>query len=374
MIRIAYYTDQVYLHGGIERVLANKINYLTATDDFEVYLITSEQRENKFCYDMDERLIHHDLGINYDRKLSYYHPKNIKKVPRHYLALRTKLKEIKPHIVVVCNFSFDYYFIPFMPKDIVKIKEYHSSRYFENLKRKAIKSIFGKLFHKFNDYIELKYDYLAVLTESEKQYYKSNNTVVIPNGLTNFPTNASKLTEKQAISAGRINTVKQFDKLIMAWKDVVKNHPDWKLNIYGDGDALYIGYLQKMIDDYGINKQVELLGTTSNLESKMLDSSFYVMSSSTECFPMVLLEAMSCGLPVISFDCPHGPSNIITNNVDGILVDPDNTQQLANVITLLINNDNDLKNKGKMARENIKRFDQKIIMEKWIELFKKAAI
>ena len=371
-MKIVYYTDQIYLHGGIERVLANKVNYFINEKGFEVFIVTSEQKGNSPCYHIDDKVKLHDIGINYNRNLSYFHPINFIKVFKHFFLLKKKLKELNPDVVIVCNFAFDFFFIPFIYPKIIKIKEFHSSRDFEYHFRKQNKSFIKDLYYKINDYIESKYHYLALLTNDEKRYYKSKNTVVVPNSLTNYPDNYAALTNKKVISAGRIAPVKGFEKLIQAWVLIAKENPDWSLNIYGDGEPEYIYCLKMLIDSLELQNKVKICGSTNNIEQIMLNASIYAMTSITECFPMVLLEALSCGLPVVSFDCPNGPRNIIINNSDGILVENENIDKFALTIMKLINDESFRKRMGKQARENIKRFESSIVMEYWINLFTKS--
>ncbi len=364
-----YITDQIYLHGGGERVLTNKSNYFLENNLAEIFIVTSEQKGNPPCYPINKKVIFKDLAINYDRTKSYFSIANFIKIPSHFFKLKRTIREINPDVVVTLSTQFDFYFLPFIMAKIPKIKEYHSSGHQNALNRQNNTSFLRKLFFKINDYIESKYDTIAVLTKDEEQYYNSHNIVVIPNALTNYPSKTSSLQNKVAISAGRIAPVKQFDKLINAWAYVANVYPDWKLEIYGNGDTNDIEVLQKIINKCNLTNQVQLCGATNELEVAMLNASLYVMSSQTECFPMVLLEAMSCGLPVISFDCPHGPKNIINEAIDGHLVERDNEKKLADAVLSIINNKDNLQKKGKQARENIRRFNQDIIMNQWIVLF-----
>ena len=370
-MKIVYYTDQVYLHGGIERVLANKVNFWVNNKGFETHIVTSEQKGRPLCYPMDEKVIFHDLAINYNRKLSYLNPINFRKTFRHYLALKKKIKEINPDVTIVCNYAFDFYFLPFMHPTITKIKEFHSSRHFDDIARTRNKGLLKKIYYKLNDYIESKYHYIALLTKDEEKYYKSNNTVVIPNALTNIPNQSAELVSKKVISAGRIAPVKGFEKLIHAWVFVARKNPDWTLEIYGNGEKNYINGLQDLIIRLNLQSKVILCGSTNNMKEKMLNASIYAMSSLTECFPMVLLESLSCGLPVVSFDCPNGPRNIVTNNKDGLLVENNNINEFANALFKLINNKELRSAMGKQGKLNIKRLKPKIVMEIWLELFNK---
>lgn len=367
-MRIVYYTDQIYLHGGIERVLANKVNYWVLQKGFEIHIITSEQKENSPCYPIDNRVVLHDLAINYQRSKSYTSLTNILKTFRHFVLLRRKIRQINPDVVVVCNFAFDFYFMPFIAPKVMKIKEFHSSRALEYEQRLQTTSLVKKLYYKINDLIEAKYHYLALLTEDERHYYKSANTVVVPNALSAYPDVAAALTNKKVLSAGRIATVKGFEKLIDAWALVKVNFPDWILEIYGDGEAAYVAKLQRQIDELGLEKQVYLCGVTSKMERQMLDASIYAMSSLTECFPMVLLEALSCGLPIVSFDCPNGPRNIVNNEQDGLIVAHNDIEKLSDGLMRLMQNEALRQDMGKKARINIQRFLPDVVMSQWLEI------
>jgi len=367
-MRLLYYTDQVYMHGGLERVLANKLNYFSEHTAIELHVITFQQENNLPCYPINNNVTFHDLNINYNRDISFLHPSNFKLASKHYSRLKAKIKQIKPDVIVVCNYEFGFYFIPLIAKKTIKIKEFHSSRHFNYLERLKNKNLLKEIKHKLSDYFESKYDYLVLLTTDEQHYFKTNNTVVIPNAIHNIGSEAAELNNKRVISAGRIAPVKGFEYLITAWKIVVETCPDWTLDIYGDGDSDYISQLQKQIETLDLKAQVCLKGATNHLESEMLDASIYVMSSLTECFPMVLLEAMACGLPILSFDCPNGPRHIITHNEDGLLVDYLNSEALAHSLIDMIKNPNKLKQLGIQAKENVQRLTDVNIMPKWLTL------
>lgn len=368
---LVYYTDQVYLHGGLERVLANKLNYFSEHTNIELHVITFQQLEKPSCYEINSKVTFHDLNINYKRNLSFLKLSNIKYAPKHYFKLKEKIRQINPDVIVVCNYEFGFYFMPLIAKKAIKIKEYHSSGHFKYKARKENKSNLKKIIYKVSDYFESKYDYLVLLTKDELKYYKSENTIVIPNAITHINTESTKLLNKKAISAGRIAPVKGFEYLINAWGYVIKTCPDWTLDIYGNGELDYIKKLETQIENLNLQNHVFLKGATQELESKLLKSSIYAMSSLTECFPMVLLEAMSCGVPVVSFDCPNGPRHIIKHNDDGIIVKYLDTVALANSLINLIQNQSKLEELSKQAKNNIYRLYEKNIMPLWLNLFSK---
>lgn len=369
-MKILYYTDQTHEHGGIERVLAGKINYFVEQEGTAVFLLTTEQKGKPHRYPMSDKLIPEDLGINYNRKISYFNPKNFSKIVKHFWRLRRQLRQIDPDVVIIPNFDFSFYFLPFIHRKSKKIKEYHSSRYFESIQRHKNTSFLRKLRYRLTDYIERKYDSLVLLTPDEKQHYKSDNTLVIPNALERIPDKKATLQAKKAISAGRIAPVKGFKKLIAAWAFVAKRFPDWQLEIYGEGEKAYVDELKNQIKDLHLESMVCLCGQTQELEAKMLAASLYLMSSQTECYPMVLLEAQAVGLPIVSFDCPYGPRNIITHNIDGLLVENQYSDKLAGGIIELIKN-KDLRFKmGENANDSTIKNQSDLIMNKWIGLFK----
>ena len=192
-MRLLYYTDQVYMHGGLERVLANKLNYFSEHTAIELHVITFQQENNLPCYPINNNVTFHDLKINYNRDISFLHPSNLKHAPRHYLRLKRKIKEIQPDVIVVCNYEFGFYFIPLIAKKAIKIKEFHSSRHFNNIKRLKNKNLLKGLKYKLSDYFEAKYEHLVLLTTDEQRYFKTNNTVVIPNAIHNIGKKAAAL-------------------------------------------------------------------------------------------------------------------------------------------------------------------------------------
>ncbi|MHA7059203.1 glycosyltransferase family 4 protein [Aquimarina sp. M1] len=366
-MRIAFIIDQVYLHGGIERVLSIKANYFASNEGDEVYIFTTEQKKKKPCYHFDTRIVFKDLGINYNRRKSYFHPENLKKLPKHISRTKAALKAVNPDIVIVCSHSVDTYFVPFIVKYIPKVKEFHYSRFIEKEKRKK-PSLFKRFFFMFTDYVESKYDTLVVLNKDESNYYKSKNTVVIPNPLTFYPDRVSDVSNKKIITAGRIAAVKGYDMLIDIWKEIVPIRKDWELHIFGSGAPGYVKMLQDKIDTAGIQDSIKLMGSTDKIQEEMLTSSIFVMTSHNECFPLVLLEAQACGLPIISFDCPYGPRNIIDRKM-GVLIPLDKNNIFINELSILMNDQESRRLMGKNARENAKKYQLDIVMDLWKKMF-----
>ena len=172
------------------------------------------------------------------------------------------------------------------------------------------------------------------------------------------------------MAAGRISPVKNFGDLIEAFSRVRQQFPDWELHFWGED---YLGTQnshQQKIEELGLQKQILFKGVTPDLKKEMENYSIYAMTSETECFPMVLLEALSVGLPVISYDSPTGPKHILTNNEDSFLVPYKNLDIFVEKLKKLMQNENLRHEMGQKGAENVKRFNIKIIMQQWEDLFK----
>lgn len=365
-MKLLFSIDHLYLHGGAEKVLTHRVNYLADKFDFDITIVTTEQKNKPTCYELSDKITRIDLAVNYYREKSYFHPKNIAKIPYHFKKLNQAIKTIKPDVIIVLNYAFDFYWIPYIFKKTPKIKEYHSSRFYQMEQRKN-DGVFKRIFNSFIDYTVSKYDKIIVLNPTEKEFYTNKNIEVIPNPIS-LSNQTADVASKQVIAAGRIAPVKGFEKLIEAWEIVASVHPDWKLNIYGQGEEHYIFSLKDLILEKQLNNTVFFQPATDTLLDEMIKHSIFVMSSVTECFPMVLLESLSVGLPIISFDCPTGPRNIIINNEDGILVDNQNSNALAEKIVFLINHPKIRGEMSEIGKQNVNRFSEDVIMNKWFSM------
>jgi glycosyltransferase involved in cell wall biosynthesis len=370
-MKIVFSTDQIYLHGGIEKVLSYKANYFADTLGYEVIILTSEQHCHPPCYPLSKKIRLLDIGVNYIRNRSYFSKQNLIKIPLHFIQLYKTIKELNPDIWIIVNYSFDFYWIPFIRRGVPKCKEFHSSRYLEVQSHSTNFPLLKKIRYYFKDWIESKYDQLIVLNPDEQFFFKSKNSIVIPNPIPDSLQPQAPLINKQVLAAGRIAPVKGFEKLIESWKLVTQKNPEWQLHIYGEDYLDTKSKLDKQISELSLKNNVSFKGVSADITATMQDYSLYVMSSQTECFPMVLLEAMSCGIPCVSFDCPTGPRNIITDGKDGLLAEHVNVEDIAFKINHLIENPEIRKKMGTRAKENIKRFRPEIVMEQWQNLFVK---
>ena len=207
-----------------------------------------------------------------------------------------------------------------------------------------------------------------VLTQQDANDWKEAKRVaVIPNAVPFETQEISTLENKQVIMVGRYNDAKGYDYLIPAWDIVHHRHPDWTLHVYGSGE-LHDQVVQWIMERH-LDNTIILHEPVDNIREKYLESSIAVLSSRYEGFSLVLLEAMSCGVPFVSFDCPHGPRNIIRSGEDGLLVEYLDSQALADGICQLIENESLRKRLGANAKKNICRFSRESVMQQWEDLF-----
>lgn len=363
-MKIVYLTDQTFLHGGIEKVLATKANFLAEQYHHQVTVVTTEQKGHQPCYTFSEKVNLRDIAINYYRDKSYFHPLNLIKAIKHFFKIKKLIKQLQPDVMVVSNYSFDFYFLPYILSKIPKIKEFHSSKYFD-YHRKPI-GIKEKLMAFLSKNTENKYQHLVVLNPIEKKFYNNERISVIPNPIPMNELNINVLNKK-IIAAGRISSVKNFGELIDIFNELKNELKDWELHFYGED---YLDTKKKLIEKitkFNLGEQVKFMGITDDILKTMQNYSIYAMTSVTECFPMVLLEALSVGLPVISYNCPTGPQFIIKNNEDGFLVQdkPEFIIQLKR----LIESDELRNNFSKNGKKNAKRFSEMEVMKLWNNLF-----
>lgn len=370
-MKILYSIAGTYNSGGMERVLANKANWLVA-HGHEVIIVTTDQRGESPYFPLDARIKCYDLAINYEEnngksflnKLIHYPFKQWK----HKVRLTALLKELRPDIVIsmFCN---DASFIPSIKDGSKKILEIHFSR-FKRLQygRKGLWRLADWWRYKTDAKVVSRFDKFVVLTHEDKEYWGNlRNMCVIPNARTFEVNQPATLEAKKVVAVGRLNHQKGFDRLIDAWSIVDNVVSGWKLQIVGDGELREL--LQNNIRELGLSNQINIGRAEKDMVSVYKDASILAMSSRYEGLPMVLLEAQAAGLPIVSFDCKCGPKDVIENGVDGFLVEDGDIEQLAQKLVVLMQDANLRKQMGSAAYAHSERYSEERIMKQWTDLF-----
>lgn len=374
-IKLVYCIGGTYNSGGMERVLANKANWLSS-HGYEITIITTEQRGRNAFFPLNPDIQQIDLGINYEEskgiaaKLFSYPFKLLK----HKRALSKQLRSIGPDIVVSL-FDNGSSIIPKINDGSKKILEVHFSRFKrKQYERKGLLGIIDRILSKQDLKTAKSYDQFVVLTNEDKGYWgMDKNISVIPNALNNTFRNVD-LKERERtnkiIAVGRLAHQKHFSELIHIFSAIHDKAPDWSLEIIGNGPDK--DRLQKLIDGLGLKSKVVLAPATSTIQEKYLTGSIYAMTSRYEGLPMVLLEAQACGLPIISYDCKCGPKDIINDGIDGYIIPMGNRQLFAEKLLELIKDQELRQRMGNAAVVSSKRFDEERIMKLWTSLFEKV--
>lgn len=373
-MKIAYILSTITNKGGIERIIIDKANALAERKGVAVYIVCTAGFDTDvpgFHIDPRVRIVSFGLMFNpgytiRKRPLSFclYWLKWRRKLKKR---IRTFVKENGIDITVSLTYDIA---LPYHKGGCVHIMESHCSR-----KETSALALSSGIRNILTRTAIKQSDVVVALTENDlKQWPEAKKGVCISNFTNIKPYAPYNADSKKVVAAGRLEEQKGFDILIRAWSNVNSKHPDWNLDIYGEGSLRTA--LQRDIEKRNLDSAVRLCGLTDNIAETFAGYSIFALSSRFEGFGLVLLEAMTCGVPCVSFDCPEGPSEIITDGRDGILVpfrglsDSQCAEALAENICRMIE-DRDMR--IRMSQEAIAKaatFSRDAIIDRWIELFK----
>ena len=361
--------------GGVERVLTLKANYFAEYFGYDITIILTEGKDKPLFYPLSDKIKVINLNIDFEELWTCSFVKKIlvylKRQRQFKKALTKELMSIRPD-VTVSLLRREINFINNIPDGSCKIGELHINRAnYRNFRTQNV-GIVKRLFAKFWSHNLVAHlrrlDKLVVLTEKDREaWVELDNVVAIPDPLSLYPKKVSPLTEKRVVAVARYSHEKGIDLLLQAWAIAEKHALGWRLDVYGDGDRT--SYNQLMENLHIDRSRCELHGRTDSVETAYVNSSIFVLSSRFEGFGMVLTEAMACGLPVVSFDCPWGPRSIITDGADGLLVENGNVEALADGLTRLMGDADLRQTMAANGIKNVQRFSIEHISESWKELF-----
>ena len=377
-LKIVYCTPALYLAGGMERVMTLKANYFAEHFGYDITIVITDGKGKEPFYALSDKVKVVNLDIGFEELWNQSFWKKVilylKKQRQYKKKLTACLMELRPDITI-SMLRREINFINSIKDGSHKIGEIHINRaHFRNFEEKDsnyIKNLFSKFW--MNTLLgKLKQlDRFVVLTESDRKAWQELEKVeVIPNPLSFAPTTVSSSADKRVIAVGRYCYEKGYDHLLQAWAIVQKKYPDWRLDVFGDGDR---SAYEALIDQLGIDRsRCKLNQRTQNIQQEFERSAISVCSSRFEGFGLVIIEAMACGVPVVSFDCPWGPQTIICDGKDGILVENGNVTQLAEALLKLMADDQLRITMGSNAKVNVQRFSIEAIADKWKKLFEEV--
>ncbi|MDO4283012.1 MAG: glycosyltransferase family 4 protein [Clostridia bacterium] len=362
-------------YGGIEKQVSTLVNSLA--DQYEIEIISLYNILGKPFYKLDSRIkvrYIFDYGPNHKeivqalkkfqvKKLFSELKKGLKILYTKFFRIGKIVDELDTDILISSRIEFSK---QIKRKDIVVISQEHSYINTNQYKRKVKKSF-------------KNVDYLIVMTERARELYETwfrecrerPRVVLIPNMISDYHGEGTNLHNKQIISVGRLEPVKDFTSLINVYSIIEKKHPDWCLKIIGEGSQRE--KLEKQILSLGLKDKVILTGrlTSDEIEHELDHSSIFLLTSKSESFSLVIVEAMAHNVPCVSYDIDVGPREIITNKEDGILVDDRNENQMAEEACMLIEDSVKRVEFGTKARKTAEKFFVSNISKEWKEFLDK---
>ena len=372
-MKIVYCIQGTHNSGGMERVLSRKVNYL-AQAGHEVSIITFNQQGRKPFFELHPSVVCYDLAIPYEQyqkggilnRLALY-----VRLPQLHRLHRKRLEQLLLKLkadIVVSMFNEEASFLPSIHDGSHKILEFHFSKH-NGLKdlRRGIWRLIDELRAKKDERIVRPFDRFVVLTEEDATLWGAlPNLRVIPNPLPFYSDSPSDCSAHQLLAMGRYDEQKHFDLLIDLWAQLAPDYPDWRLVIAGDGKLRPEHTAQ--VERLGL-KSVELMRPTHQVQELYRASSIYTMTSRYEGLPMVLIEAQQMGLPIVSFACPCGPRDVITDGVDGYLLEVGDHAGFIQALRRLMDSEAERQRMGAAARIASERYDLEHIMKSWLALF-----
>jgi len=365
-MKIIYLYPALAVWGGVERILVDKMNYLVRQYGYEVWMITSDQGQHEVPYDIDERVHFIDLNIRFYTRFRYkllHRLIEYRRLSRLYHnRLQKQFMLIRPDIIV-CTTIQDIKSLLKIKGDIPLVVESH-------INFMHIDTLLHRIQMWMNNYWIGKAETVVTLTNGDAEDWRrvSNHVHVIPNLVNlNDSNQYSDCTAKRVLFVGRFEEQKNIGELISIWQQVHFKFPDWKLELYGDG-TLWEKY-KREADALNIN--IEVHKPSSEIMDVYCSCSILVLTSLFEPFGLVIPEAMSCGLPVVSYDSPYGPAGIISDGKDGYVIPMHDCQTFTERLCQLMGNETLRKEMGNSSMKSSQRFSADKIMPMWKELFEK---
>lgn len=361
-------------YGGIENTVATLSNLLC--EKYEVEILSVYRLYKDPVFELDDRIkISYISNIKPNKKeMKYYlKKKNFKMLFKgigtslktgyvKYIKTASILRKLDTDVIISTRTVHNFLVSKFVKKNIRKIAWEHNHH---NNNKKYINSLVKSC---------KKMDYFVPVSKELGEFYErylGKKVFYIPNCLDKIPNKLSKLDSKNLIAVGRLSKEKGFDDLLKLFKRVSTKNPEWRLNVVGDG--MEKNKLLELAKELKLGDKVTFHGYQDKnyINDLMLDSSIYLMTSHTESFGLVLIEAMSYGIPCVAYTSAQGANEIIDDGINGYLVENRDQDEMLDKINALIEDEKLRKKLGKEARSKSKEYSGEVVLEKWSKLINK---
>lgn len=372
-MKLIYCMADVYNPGGMERVLLNKLRWWARRGDCDLMLVTTDQNGRPPFYDFPPEVRMVDLAVNYKedngrhpiaKTLSYLRKRKIHRRKLTELLMREKAD------IVVSLFPSESSFIPDIRDGSKKVLELHFNKYFRlQYHRSGLLGLSDRLRTRQDEKIVRRFDRFVVLTrEDAANWGPLPNLAVIPNAALDIPDVRHTPGNHRVIAVGRLDYQKGFDRLLEAWAllpDVLRK--TWRLDIFGQGE--WEQMLKVKCETLGIADSARINKPTNRIFEEYAASDFLVMSSHYEGFPMVMIEAMACGVPSVTFDFLCGPRDIIRPGENGWMVKEGDIPALAAAMQRVMEDPALLARMSAGAKEISQTYSEETVMAQWEDCF-----
>ena len=350
MRNICFLEGDMSRTGGTERMTALLANVFCEKD--QVWIISRKLEDNSVFFNLDNRVQHIVLSDTKEKCSIIF----------QIIKIRRFIQKNKIDCVINVDVGMSIFGIPACFGTKTKVITWEHGNYFNNWN--------SRIFPYFRKFAAKCSNAMVVLTKKDKENYKKNMQLKKPIYVIPNPADCHKFTydlnSKVIMSAGLLSPIKRFDLAVQAAAEILPKYPEWKWIICGEGPER--AHLEELIVQNHLQGQMILAGTVNNMEEQYQNAAMFVMTSKMEGLPMVLLEAKSWGLPLVSFDIMTGPSDIIRDMVNGYLISPDDIDILAEKIEILIKSTELRKQFSKNSQLDMEKFDFDWIIKMWRKL------
>lgn len=358
VMRILYVTNGVCGIGGLERVLAHKASYFAETLNYEVIILTLNEKGKSPYFTFSPKI--KIISISVDA-----HP--LKYLYQFVTGVGRVINEVKPDKVIVCDDGFKTFLLPSLYRRYEFIYERHVSLSAAIKDRQGFRKWVAQFKVLLMKYLSKNFKHFIVLNEgNRREWQKFAKPIIIPNPIPFVSEKSAPLKNNIAIAVGKQCYQKNYERMLMIWKKVVAVAPDWVLCIYGKKDFALC--LDDLVVNLGLTQNVILYDPVSNINEKYMEASIFLMTSRFEGMPMVMLEAMETGLPLVSFDCPHGPRELIIDGENGFLVNYDDDERYVECVINLIQDKGLRESMGRRSRQEGKKYSEGEVFKLWKEI------